>query len=739
MNKTEKLLHTFDQKNRLYYLGSFIIVSLLMFALELYTTQQELIQQQRMYHSLAASRVNDYYSRVADVSSQISSRTRINLYLRDYLDGKVTQKLLHSKTTQLISPALTKSDIVLHIRREDKNGNLVTSIGETIDQTLFQRDLAKHYNEKVHLHSIQKINGRPVIIMHSPIRIDKKLIGWDFVVFKIESILESISMLQSRNDHQSRLLYMCEERFISLKPIPFDFSKSEIVKNRQTEGFYHDNQYCKISAVGGDAFYFITFISRYTIWLKTLSNLIPTITLFVLLFIILFGINTWLRRPIFTQLHKLINEQTYIKRELEQAYALFNSGNIVVFKWKNSENWPVEYVSESLETVFGYSPKVFLDGDLQYAQLIHKDDLQQVFEEVQIHSNDKVASFQHQDYRIRRHDDTYAWIADTTRIIYNEEGEITHYIGYIVDITDQKEKEQELREYTERFNLAIESTRDGLWDWNLKTDQLFCSPTLIAMLGYNEKAFKADIDSLKKLIHPDDIQAAEENMQKHLDGKSEYYEGEYRIMTEKGNYKWILNRAKVLFDKTGDAYRVIGFFTDIDRRKEMEIKLEHLSVTDPLTGLLNRNGLTGRFNIFKQSAKRFHRKMALFYIDLDGFKTINDTLGHTAGDEILIIISDRLKTMTRHNEIVARLGGDEFVIFIPEFEHDKDLINLAERLVESCEQPIKLTTAEVMIGMSIGIALMEYDESLDNMLSRADKAMYLVKKSGKNSYAFAKK
>ncbi|EDZ63247.1 diguanylate cyclase/phosphodiesterase (GGDEF & EAL domains) with PAS/PAC and GAF sensor(s) [Sulfurimonas gotlandica GD1] len=437
------------------------------------------------------------------------------------------------------------------------------------------------------------------------------------------------------------------------------------------------------------------------------------------------------------ELIDLFTENKNKSKEVEAAYKLFNNGNIIVFKWKNTTDWPVEYVSESLENILGYKPEAFLNSHIKYSKIIHEDDLERVFIEVQENSQKRVASFQHEDYRIKRHDGSYAWIHDTTQIVYDSNKDISHYIGYIVDITEQREKEEELHDYIERFNLAIESSRDGLWDWSIKKNTMFCSTALLTMLGYENDDVECSFEFLKRLVHPDDVGDAEKKLHEHLNANTEYYETEYRVMTKSGEYKWILNRAKVLFDKEWAPDRVIGFYTDIDSRKELELRLEHLSMTDKLTGLLNRNGLIENFEIFQKSAQRFDRKMGLMFIDLDGFKKVNDTLGHAAGDEVLIIISDRLQSMSRSNEIAVRIGGDEFVIFIPEYEDIDELSSLSQRILDSFSIPLSIKDGEVSIGMSIGIATADNRETLDEILSRADEAMYKVKKSGKDGYAFA--
>lgn len=434
----------------------------------------------------------------------------------------------------------------------------------------------------------------------------------------------------------------------------------------------------------------------------------------------------------------LFEENNRKTKEIEEAYKLFNNGNIIVFKWQRREDWPVEYVSESLRNILGYKPENFLNSTIKYAQLIHEDDLARVFKEVQDNSQQKVDSFTHQDYRLRHRNGSYVWVTDSTQILYDSSHKITNYVGYVTDITNQRERDKKLYNYIERFNLAIESSRDGLWDWNIKENTLFCSPTLLTMLGCMDGEIpQCSYSYLKAMIHPDDAMESQRQLDAHLKGNSDYFEIEYRVKTKSGKYKWILNRAKVVFDNNNEPERMIGFYTDVENRKEMELKLERMSATDSLTGLLNRHGFFERFKIFQKGALRFGRKIAILFIDLDGFKAVNDNLGHAAGDDILIYVANTLKATVRDNELCIRLGGDEFIIFIPEYNDKNELISLAQRLLSGFKEPLNLVQGKADVSLSIGIATAQEEVSIDKLIFQADSAMYKVKNRGKNGYEFA--
>jgi len=307
-----------------------------------------------------------------------------------------------------------------------------------------------------------------------------------------------------------------------------------------------------------------------------------------------------------------------------------------------------------------------------------------------------------------------------------------------MDITESVKKEDLLKEATERFNIAMETTQDGLWDWDINSDRVYYSKMWKSMLGYQEDEIGDSVSEWRDRVHKDDLENVLNSIKKHLNKESIYFINEHRIATKSGDYKWILDRGKAIFDKSGKPYRMIGFHTDITSHKQLQENLKQISVTDSLTGLLNRKGLEMEFELFRKSAKRHNRKTAILYIDLDGFKSVNDTYGHSAGDKVLERVADILRIETRGDELITRMGGDEFVLFVPEYREVKELEILAKRLLKSIQKPIRINEYSVNVGMSIGIAVTDIDKDFNEAIKIADNLMYKVKDGGKNSYMISK-
>lgn len=181
------------------------------------------------------------------------------------------------------------------------------------------------------------------------------------------------------------------------------------------------------------------------------------------------------------------------------------------------------------------------------------------------------------------------------------------------------------------------------------------------------------------------------------------------------------------------GYRCVG--RDVTERMELQNKLAVLAMHDALTGLPNRSLLYDRFNIACAQAQRHKKKLAAMELDLDNFKTINDTLGHAAGDELLKATADRLTALVRKSDTVARLGGDEFVVLIPEFTNVKDVIKAAQKILAAFQKPLAIDGRDLQVTTSIGIAIYPRDGSnIEDLLKVADAAMYYTKEHGRNSY-----
>ncbi|WP_432471789.1 bifunctional diguanylate cyclase/phosphodiesterase [Amphritea sp. HPY] len=320
----------------------------------------------------------------------------------------------------------------------------------------------------------------------------------------------------------------------------------------------------------------------------------------------------------------------------------------------------------------------------------------------------------------------------------DEVGELVKgFNSFLDNLAAQKASAAALIESERRYELVVNASREGLWDWNLKTNSLYLSPRFLTLIGLDSSVdFLSDrTESWFDLIHPDDLEIVQQEVDQHICGNSPHFECEYRLRHNDGSYLWVLSHGLAERDSTNQAIRMAGSLSDISDRKEAEHQLRHDAFHDNLTGLSNRfwfvSYLEKKLNhISRHSEEVF----AVLFLDLDQFKLTNDILGHAAGDKLLIQVAGRLQDCLRSSDLLARFGGDEFVILL---EHSEDFhyINVAERIIEALARPFQINGQEIMSGASIGITLSisGYTDP-DEMLRDADIAMYQAKLSDKQRY-----
>jgi diguanylate cyclase (GGDEF)-like protein/PAS domain S-box-containing protein len=293
-----------------------------------------------------------------------------------------------------------------------------------------------------------------------------------------------------------------------------------------------------------------------------------------------------------------------------------------------------------------------------------------------------------------------------------------------------------MSESEERYARAVEGANDGLWDWDLNTGLVYYSPRWKSMLHYAAHEISSSIEAWFGRVHPDDMDHVRLGMTAHLEGISPNFENEHRILDREGRYRWVLCRGVAVRDIHGTAQRIAGSMTDITLRKQAEERLLYDALHDALTGLPNRALFLDRLHHVIQNVLRYpDHHYAVLFLDLDHFKMVNDSLGHSSGDELLIMIAERLKSCLRPGDTVARLGGDEFVLLLENIETVAEAALVAERIQIQFAPPFKINGQDVFTAASVGIVwgTPEYRHP-GEVLRDADIAMYRAKAMGKACY-----
>jgi diguanylate cyclase (GGDEF)-like protein/PAS domain S-box-containing protein len=299
-----------------------------------------------------------------------------------------------------------------------------------------------------------------------------------------------------------------------------------------------------------------------------------------------------------------------------------------------------------------------------------------------------------------------------------------------------KRAQEKLKESEERYALAARGANDGLWDWNLSTNTIYFSARWKAMLGCQEEEIGDRPEEWFDRIHESDRERVKDEIAAHHSGLTPHFESEHRARHKDGTFRWMLSRAVAIRDDSGKPVRMAGSQTDITEGK----------VSDPLTSLPNRLLFLDRLSrLMKHSKRHPERMFAVLFLDLDGFKMINDSLGHFTGDQLLVGVSKRLERCLRQTDTIARvshqtftlarLGGDEFTVLLDEIKEPGDANQAAERIMKELSAPFVLDGKEIFTSASIGIALSNPSyQQADEIMRDADTAMYRAKALGKSRY-----
>ncbi len=389
----------------------------------------------------------------------------------------------------------------------------------------------------------------------------------------------------------------------------------------------------------------------------------------------------------------------------------------------------------ALHRMLGYTAEEF--ATMPWSEFTHPDDI-----EPNAVLSRKLAAgeIDHFDMekRFLRKGGGYLWTALTVSLVRDANDEPDFEIGMTLDITERKRLESDLRAAEERFRLLVERVpavvyvvepgEAGAWH--------YVGPQIERMLGFTAKEWSDDPGLWMRLIHPLDREAALAHKRQMVDDAADAHPRShtYRLHRRDGSVVWVRDDAMILYDQDG-APTFHGVMVDVSQEKQLEERLAHQAFHDPLTGLPNRRLFRERVDqALARPAGPDGRGYVLF-IDLDNFKTVNDSFGHASGDEVIVAAGDRIRACAREGDTAARLGGDEFALLLADLSEDQ-AIALAERVLEAVHQtPFEFDGRTVVVGASIGIAAAGPGETTETLLRNADLAMYQAKKRGRGRYA----
>lgn len=491
-------------------------------------------------------------------------------------------------------------------------------------------------------------------------------------------------------------------------------------------------------------------------------------------------------------------------------------------------------------------------------RFVHPEDVPLVKARLERHFNGET-DFYECEVRMRHRNGGWVWVLDRGRVVQRSaEGAVEWMAGTHLDISLRKATEAQLHASEERMRLAVNAVQDGIWDWDLITDEVFFSPIWKAQIGYADHELENRFATFEAHLHPDDAPSVMAKVRSATAGSGKDFRVDFRFRHKDGSWRWILSRGQVLHNESGQPYRMlghhtdvteqrhleagsrlaasvfrhvregimiintqgeiidvnesftritgypaeavlgrtpallfasdsglrdyaemwtrlektgywhgeiwnrrqngeiypclltytavvddanvvnhyVGLFIDVTAQKEQQRQLERSAHYDALTNLPNRTLFSDRLRQAMINVERRGLGLALAFIDLDGFKAVNDSRGHKLGDQLLVTLAKRMQESLRQGDTIARIGGDEFVALMLDLPEVAAAMPLVQRLQEAAARPFMTLGQEMRVSASIGITWFPQAEDIDadQLLRQADQAMYQAKVEGKNRH-----
>lgn len=401
--------------------------------------------------------------------------------------------------------------------------------------------------------------------------------------------------------------------------------------------------------------------------------------------------------------------------------------------WQLDAHGNIIYINERYQTLLGIAAEEMLSTnwhnlfrdenlakDIAYLNKV-KDEHKPIHRQLNAHDNDGNLV-----------------VLDTHALPWYKDGKFAGHVGISVDITPSVQAQHELFISNERLKLAIEGAGDGVWDWDMQKKQFISSWRFQEILGFAFGELTDNYEEWLARIHPEDLSREQSVLEACLKNTVPFYVCEYRVKCKNGNWKWLLSRGIVVErGDNGQPLRMTGTISDISEKRRVDETIWQHANFDSLTGLPNRRLFRDRLNQEIRKSERSGLPIALFFIDLDQFKEVNDLLGHDTGDMLLADAAKRISSCVRHSDTVARLGGDEFTAIIPELDDTAHVQDLAQTIVMRLAEPFQLGNELIYLSASLGITFYPNDaDTAEKLITNADQAMYAAKNAGRNQYSY---
>lgn len=399
------------------------------------------------------------------------------------------------------------------------------------------------------------------------------------------------------------------------------------------------------------------------------------------------------------------------------------------------EYWTMLYVSNGSIELTGYTPQQLIrNHTISYEEVIAQDYRAYVREEI---ANAVARNTWFEiEYQIQHANGHTIWVSERGYPIFDEYGQVQALEGYIQDISDRKHVEESLKKAEARYRSIFENAIEGIFQSTLDGHYLVANPALAGIYGYesSEELIQA-LNNIQHQLYV--LPTRRDEFVNEIASKGKVQNFQSQIYRKDKSIIWISENARLVYDKDNQPIYYEGTVEDITDLKNHAVEIEYQATHDHLTGLPNRYILNDRLQQSINFAHRYQSMLAVVFVDLDQFKLINDSMGHSVGDQLLVSVSQLISSNVREIDTVVRLGGDEFVILIPNVHSKEDIEHSLSRMLDNLSKPLTINNFNFNITCSMGISVYPNDGSdPDTLLKNADSAMFKAKHAGRNNFQF---
>jgi diguanylate cyclase (GGDEF)-like protein/PAS domain S-box-containing protein len=386
------------------------------------------------------------------------------------------------------------------------------------------------------------------------------------------------------------------------------------------------------------------------------------------------------------------------------------------------------YISPQIEDMLGYPREAWLTDDELWLQVLHPDDAERMMRADERARSTLSSLFA--EYRMIGRDGRVVWVSEKAAVVQDPADGTLFWQGVMVDITERKRTEEALETSERQFRSIFDAAAIGVMTLDLDGRILEANPTLEQVCDYVAGALHGR--PLRDYLEASETSGIE-LLGELAAGDRDRCHLEHRFRRNDGSLMWCRTVMALVRDGAGRPAHITAMLEDISARKQAEAELVHQTLHDPLTELPNRQRFLDRLEETRALRLAHGSGLGVAFMDMDGFKEVNDSLGHHAGDELLIAVACRLRAAVRPPDILARFAGDEFLVLADDLRSLDDLTQLAQRLMTCMEAPFLIAARMLRVTASIGVAYSsDAQDPAEDMLRKADAAMYLAKERGRN-------